>query len=331
MIHELIGIENDIVKLPKSTALDTTQIVLSPQQDPFYKENMFKDFGDLGIATKRLVDEFQSKQKLNKEIKTIEDMKRFVSEFPEFKKLSGSASKHVTLMEQLQQQITKRRLLDLSEIEQSIVCHDGYAEDTKKIEKCLNNSEYDLQDLLRLVMLFALRYENEKDFYGNLSKFINLLELRELPDEDIKLVNILLRYGGVQRRSEHVDLFENKELKGRIRKIQPVLFGVTNIYTQHKPLLFRLINDLIDGSLPEEGYPFMDGSTRKGRPTQILVFVVGGITFEEACCVNEINSRLNPGTTILLGSTQILNSKGFLQGLKDFAKKQGSNGDVYQI
>jgi len=59
--------------------------------------------------------------------------------------------------------------------------------------------------------------------------------------------------------------------------------------------------------------------------------MVGGLSFEEACCVNELNARLNPNISIVVGGTQILNSKSFLQGLKDFANKQGSNADGYQI
>lgn len=43
MIHEVIGIEKNLVDLSKcasNTKKEVAQVVLSPEQDPFYKENM---------------------------------------------------------------------------------------------------------------------------------------------------------------------------------------------------------------------------------------------------------------------------------------------------
>jgi len=334
MVHEFIGINNDLVQIASSNAENSqaTQIVLSPHQDPFYRENMYKNFGDLGIAIKGLVDAYQTKQKLNKDVKSIEDMKRFVTEYPEFKKLSGNVSKHVTLMEQLQQQISKRCLLDVSEVEQFLACHEDYEDATKKLEGCFNNQNFDPKDLLRLVLLYALRYEKQKDFQQNSAKFIKLLISRGVPEEDTKLVTTILRYGGYQKRSEHLDIFDNKDIITLIRKsIDKGLTGVTNIYTQHKPVLYRTINDLVRNKLPETGFPFLEGALTKERPQQILIFMIGGITYEESFCVFELNNTQpsnSPSQTpfkILLGGTSIHNSRSFIQGLKDFANQTSTD------
>jgi hypothetical protein len=45
--------------------------VLSPESDSFYKQNMYANFGDLGVAIKQLVDEYQDKSKGNTNIQTI--------------------------------------------------------------------------------------------------------------------------------------------------------------------------------------------------------------------------------------------------------------------
>jgi len=67
MVHEFIGIKNDLVQLTSTNAeTQATQIVLSPHQDPFYRENMYKNFGDLGIAIKGLVDAYQSNKNSTK-------------------------------------------------------------------------------------------------------------------------------------------------------------------------------------------------------------------------------------------------------------------------
>uniref|UniRef100_A0A6B2L164 Vacuolar protein sorting-associated protein 45 n=1 Tax=Arcella intermedia TaxID=1963864 RepID=A0A6B2L164_9EUKA len=326
MVHELIGIKNDLVVLGKSNVLESSTIVLSPQQDAFYRENMYKNFGDLGIAIKGLVDDYQSKQKTNRDIKTIEDMKRFVSEYPEFRKLSGNVSKHVAIMETLQKQIGERKLLDVSELEQTLACHDGFTEAVKKMEELFGRPELNSNDLLRLLMLFSLRYETHSQYPPANIKFNALLKARGVDDEDIKLVSVLLKYGGYQRRNNEVPIFENKSLISILRKVvDKGLTGVTNVFTQHKPLLAKILDALVKGVLPENAFPFIDGALYKERPFQVIVFYVGGITFEEAALINELNSGFygnNFTTNFLIGGTSIHNSKSFLDALRFYSKIQ---------
>ena len=47
------------------------EIVLSSEQDSFFKANMYENFGDIGMNIKRMVDEFQQVSKSNQNIQTI--------------------------------------------------------------------------------------------------------------------------------------------------------------------------------------------------------------------------------------------------------------------
>ena len=47
--------------------------MLSSKQDPFFKANMYENFGDISMNIKRMVDEFQQVSKSNQNIQTIED------------------------------------------------------------------------------------------------------------------------------------------------------------------------------------------------------------------------------------------------------------------
>jgi hypothetical protein len=40
---------------------DFQEIVMAAWQDPFYQRNMYANFGDIGVAVKQLVDEFQAR------------------------------------------------------------------------------------------------------------------------------------------------------------------------------------------------------------------------------------------------------------------------------
>lgn len=75
--------------------------------------------GDLGVAIKSMVDEFQLSSKSNQNIQSIADMQRFLENYPEFRAKSGNVSKHVTLMSELGRIIDERRLMQVSHLEQA--------------------------------------------------------------------------------------------------------------------------------------------------------------------------------------------------------------------
>jgi vacuolar protein sorting-associated protein 45 len=75
--------------------------------------------GDLGVAIKGMVDEFQAASKSNQKIATIADMQRFVENYPEFRAKSGNVSKHVTLMGEMSRLIDERHLMQVSQVEQA--------------------------------------------------------------------------------------------------------------------------------------------------------------------------------------------------------------------
>lgn len=133
MVHELLGISNGRVDLSNVPDVrnELKEIVLSQDQDSFFKTNMFLDFGDLGGTIKDYVEQYQTKTKSNASLESIADMKRFVENYPEFRKLSGNVSKHVTLVGELSRRVGEEGLLDVSELEQSLACNDNHSNDLK--------------------------------------------------------------------------------------------------------------------------------------------------------------------------------------------------------
>lgn len=47
------------------------EVVLSSEQDAFFKANMYENFGDIGMNIKKMVDDFQQVAKSNQNIQTI--------------------------------------------------------------------------------------------------------------------------------------------------------------------------------------------------------------------------------------------------------------------
>ena len=112
-------------------------------------------------------------------------------------------------------------------------------------------------------------------------------------------------------------MFESASLFSGARDRLKGLKGVENVYTQHSPRLEATLQNLIKGRLKEQQYPFVEGSaTTRDKPQDVVVFLVGGATYEEAKMVAQVNANV-PGVRVVLGGTSVHNSTAFLEEVED--------------
>ena len=93
MVHELLGLNNNRVVLkgaPNVTSKDLEEVVLSAQQDDFFRKNRNANFGELGEAIQNLLKDYQRLTQNNdaSNLNTIEDMQSFMERFPELRSQS---------------------------------------------------------------------------------------------------------------------------------------------------------------------------------------------------------------------------------------------------
>lgn len=100
---------------------------MTPSTDPFFLEHHLATFGDLGTSLKNYVQSYQSRSLAQgpQNISSISDMKRFVEEYPEFRRLGGNVSKHVALVGELSRIVGRDRLLEIGEVEQGLATGSG--------------------------------------------------------------------------------------------------------------------------------------------------------------------------------------------------------------
>merc|ERR1711865_511836 len=91
-------------------------------QDDFFDANVLSNYGDLGDNVKRYVEEYQKSKNTTAKIDTVEDMRRFLDDYPEFRKQSANVSKHVAVVHELSRIIDQQGLLEASQLEQEIAC-----------------------------------------------------------------------------------------------------------------------------------------------------------------------------------------------------------------
>lgn len=281
---------------------------------------MYLNFGDLGQNAKEYVEQFASKQQGSQKLDSIADMKRFIEDFPEFRKLSGNVTKHVTLVGELSRRVGEESLLDCSELEQSLACTDNHSNDVKSLQRIIQDARIPADNKLRLTAIYALRYSKHSS--NSTPMLLDLLSVSGgVPRNRINLIPKLLTYHNSLQASSVAggmpDLFQPGSFFGGARDRIKGLKGVENVYTQHSPRLEATLQDLIKGRLNQQGYPFVEGGgSTKDKPQDIIIFMVGGTTYEEAKMVAQVNAS-SPGVRVALGGTTVHNSTSFLEEVED--------------
>ena len=127
------------------------------------------------------------------------------------------------------------------------------------------------------------------------------------------------------------DLFESASIFSGARDRFRGLKGVENVYTQHSPRLEATLQNLIKARLKDQQYPFVEGGgSTRDKPQDIIVFIIGGTTYEEAKIVAQINANY-PGVRILLGGTSIQNSTTFLEDVDDATSNWPGPGPISAV
>lgn len=311
MVHELLCINNNRVLFFDSCG-KSQDLVLSSSNDEFFSRHMHSNFGDLGFAVKKLVDDFQSISRSNKNLESIEDIQRFVESFPEFRVQSGAVSKHVTILTELSKIISSNDLLAVSQVEQEVVCGSDRLYAYNSVMQQLVNPRANSFACLKLVLLFILRYETSG--CKQVNNMVSALQQRNIESSHVHLVTEIVKYAGNTYRTG--DLFRNGNFFSRASKLVGGLKGAENVYTQHQPLLVQTLEAFAKGKSRDE-YPSVstEFELRDSKPPQhLLVFIIGGVTYEEARYVAQVNEA-NQGFQVTLGGTSILNSKMFVRDL----------------
>ncbi|KAH9980329.1 Sec1-like protein [Lactifluus volemus] len=318
MVHELLGIRNGRVDM--STVPDIrpelSEITLTTSTDPFFQANHLATFGDLGTALKSYVQSYQARSLAHQpsSVNSISEMKQFVEEYPEFRKLGGNVSKHVALVGELSRLVEKDKLLELGEVEQGLATRAGT--DLKNVQAFIADNSVSPRNKLRLLILYALRYQ--KTQATHIASLITLALQNGVRQEDARLVYVILNIAGADHRQD--DLYSTESLLALGRSALKGLKGVENVYMQHTPHLSETLENLFKGKLKESSHPFLETAGPNAglqRPQDVIIFVIGGTTYEEARTVALLNqepaSSNTGGARLLLGGTCVHNSASFLE------------------
>jgi vacuolar protein sorting-associated protein 45 len=311
MVHELLGLHNNRVVLRGAPGVrkDVEEVVISSTVDPFFAKHRFDNFGDLGAAVKQLLDDYQRSAKMNENISSIEDMQNFMERYPAFRSQANIVTKHVAIIGELSRLTDVCHLLDISQLEQDIACSNDHGNHKRELFEKFASPSIQSADKLRLALLYIIRYES----YNESAELKNALMDLGVKPNDVALLDAMVQYAGEARRAP--GLFSTGSLIAKIGKtFTTSLTGIENVYTQHVPLLDRILDSIVKGKLKDSQFPSAAAVANNSKPNEVLVFMVGGVTYEEALKVSEFNTN-NPSMRIILGGSCIQNSVSFLKEL----------------
>ncbi|MEQ2212832.1 hypothetical protein XENOCAPTIV_005605, partial [Xenoophorus captivus] len=72
----------------------------------------------------------------------------FVDNYPQFKKMSGTVSKHVTVVGELSRLVSERQLMEVSEVEQELACQNDHSSAQQGVENVYTQHQPLLHDTL---------------------------------------------------------------------------------------------------------------------------------------------------------------------------------------
>lgn len=355
MIHELIGINRNIVDLKDSNE----QLTLSETLDVFFQESMYLNYGDLTDKFQKYVDEYkkQTKQSSIENLKTqdLSELKKILTKFPEFKKLSNNILKHLNIISEIDKQISSQSLWTVGELQQTIVCElENHQTIKSKLMDLIANFSVSTEDKVKMLILYVAKFPNHTaDLNALLTKLNDPVVTNPPPTQAQQslIKNFKKHFGGAKKSlavmNNATDNNNNNNNIGKLFnknriKIQQ-LFNpnnqslgnmpkTDNIFMQYIPPL----NDVLTliTSNPKQGQhvnapEFNDIATllpdvvanqygnTTGIPAQeVIIYFKGGATYEEARLVHDL-SVINPQVNYIIGGDDVLSSKQWLRKMCD--------------
>lgn len=316
LIHELFDIKQnriDLTNTPDRRPKDPKEMLISLENDQFFDENYHKSYGELGVTLKSAVENLRTVTKSHDKLDTMEDMKRFIDEYPETRRYASNLHCHVFLMSELTRLVTTHNLMAVSECEQELACNmTSHSEILKKLKQLVPSTTIRPIDALRLVSLYTI-CRSEKSL-SNINELIKMLTNRkDLDPSEIEFVKHLRNFNSSKAQNPLFD----ETVQHVTRMIVQNVKGVENVLTQYKPNVGRIIDDMRrSNGLKEAEFAFCGERYRDEPPKRIILFFVGGVTYDEALVADQYN-RLSPSVSsqqlqIIVGGTSVHNFNSFI-------------------
>lgn len=289
LIHEILGMDNNVV------VRKTNTYVLDERTDEFFTANLFSNYGEIGDALNALTSGVKAQHMNVSDIQDIEGLKKFIHSYPIYQEKQALAAKHASILAEISDAVKRENLLEIAPLEQKIAVESAQQAHCAAVMAAIRNPEVADQNAIRLSLLYALHYEP-----ANVDELKAALGSRraELP----AVVDAFLDFTG-HSFARGSAAFSPKNLFSKAKGLIGLDENKFELYT---PGLASVLQKVERRQLDVDAFPF--AREIQGEPKKVIVFVVGGVTYDEARIAAQCGS-----VDLILGGTTVHNSKSYTE------------------
>lgn len=342
MVHDVLGLKSNKLKLPEKYDLDDT--------DPFWVANSWLQFPKVAeeieaqlAKYKQDVDEVNQRTGGGRDgvefdgtdlIGNTRHLMNAVNSLPELTERKKMIDKHTNIATALLGHIKGRSLDGYFECENSMLV-DGTLDRTKLMNLLRGNGTK--EDKLRLAVTYLLSFETPVP--SDLEQVEAALRESEVDMSAFQYVkrikSLNSQFAGASNTASKVNIVDWAEkLYGHSIS---AMTGVRNLLSDGKQLaVTRAVEALMEGKPnPEvDNYLLFDPRAPKsgtagqfrGPFREAIVFMIGGGNYIEYRSLTELTQRSQTTKQVIYGATEILNGVEFIQQLSELGQKAGLGG-----
>lgn len=312
------------------------EAVLSYTEDQLYRENIHNDFGTVNQVIDSFIKETtRKKEELQAKTSNTAAAEHFadaLSDLHHINEQSLLASKHFAILHILEREVSRNKLLDISPLEQNIVTDGSATEAFRSIQTHFADPSppENKLTLVRLVALFFLRHE--KKYPELCSRLRQMLVEKPGYAPYTVVLDSILAYAGQDKRRMDPNWKSDSIFSKGFRRANNNLAA----YMRYETVMEHVLEQLARGKLGKDTFEYASMEMPAGKISNVIVFYIGGATYDEAHKVHLINTGKHPicsisgdGTSskgsatppfnIIIGGTTMHNTKTFIKEVVELA------------
>ena len=303
MINEYIGINNNTVIV--NTESKENKFVLNFESDDFMINNIFSDYGSLSENLKNSVQKLKQKNDDMIKLKEDKNIKKLILDTEEYKSVNSNMNKHTTIINYIFKTIKNNNLLKISEYEQELMTNENINNNIfNNIMEVIKDEFVDEKYKLKLLLLYLVRFNFDPI---KINMILNTVKLN-----NYNLSECIIKYQLIVKNNL-VNLPSNKKnIKSMLLKFVPINNEDNkNFYMRFKPQIQKILEEIKEGNFKNNFTKIMDHNVT--FYDNIIIYIVGGYTFEELSFVNEFNN--NNYNNYYIGGDKVINYNEFLNNI----------------
>ncbi|KAK2951330.1 putative Vacuolar protein sorting-associated protein 45 [Blattamonas nauphoetae] len=337
MIDQHIPLNTATVSVPHSG--QSVKALLSPLIDPYFERMRFLTYPDAISENKKNVKALEAIKASKDTAMDLSELQKTSNLLMEQVNLTIYAPHHTSLLSHITSIRTEKQLFELGDLQQSLVCDKDYGRHFSQVSTALASLKWTMTDKTTLLFLLSLKYKKERAFDNDFKSLLSRLvypgnDVKNLSAADISILNRFYSEG-----FRPFPLFKSKlhtkfnRLLSR-RSAPLAAHSEASDLTRFVPKVLECLEDVIETTLDQTAFPFVDPSLTSGTQKKsvvgssllpasrtVFVFVVGGMTYFEYASIHqfqeELNSKRKPGEQLYqfyVGGTSIIH-RGDIFGL----------------